>query len=226
MLGNYQHVPNARIANKSTTIVFVALYFLLLAFFIYLNSISEPAEERIRSVIGSIDVAFKGEEKTQQEHADTHYKQDKLGNAVFHAQLKQVYEAAIPLIKSEESKEGDSLRFRIPVSQLFAEKSTDIRAARQDLLDETARILIKRSSVVPTDMEISLRTSADLPKSDELGGNLDIKRLNTLVESFAAQGVPARNLFVGLSGNAENEVVFQFYVRDNFNHQFQREADK
>ncbi len=223
MLGNYQHVPNARVVNKSTTIVFVALYFLLLAFFIYLNSISEPAEERIRSVIGSIDVAFKGEQTTPQDDAEIKFKEDKLGNAVFHAQLKQVYEAAIPLIKSEESRKGDSLRFRVPISQLFAENTSNIRETREELLQDTARVLIKRSSVVPTDMEITMSLENGLPASTELAGDIAVKRLNTLVEGFIDQGVPARNVFVGLAGDGANEVVFQFFIRDNFNHQFQKE---
>jgi hypothetical protein len=224
MLGNYQHVPNARVVNKSTTIVFVALYFLLLAFFIYLNSISEPAEERIRSVIGSIDVAFKGEQTTPQDQTEIKFREDKLGNAVFHAQLKQVYEAAIPLIKSEESHKGDSLRFRVPISQLFADKDLEIRTTREELLSDTARVLIKRSSVVPTDMEITMSMKSGLPNSTELAGNIAVRRLNTLVDSFVDQGVPARNVFVGLVGDGANEVVFQFYIRDNFNHQFQKEG--
>lgn len=226
MLGNYQHVPNARIANKSTTLVFVGLYFLLLAFFIYLNSISEPAEERIRSVIGSIDIAFKGKQTLPQDTAEIRFKADKLGNAVFHAQLKQVYESAIPLIKSEESKKGDQLRFRIPINQLFSGKSAEIRDTRDQLFADASRVLIKRSSVVPTDLEITLDLKDGLPRSDDLNRNISVLRLQKLVTNFVDQGVPARNVFIGLSNEGSGEAIFKFYVRDNFNSQFQKEVSQ
>lgn len=227
MLGNYQQITRkVQTTTSSTAITFVALYFLLLAFFIYLNSISEPVEERVQSVIGSIDVTFKGEKKVQDGSDLIRFKSDQLGTAIFYAQLKQVYEAAIPLVKSEVNEKGDMLQFRIPLSQLFSGGSVDLRDNRNELLATTAAALIKRSNLVPTDMEILMDLNSELPSSENLNGNLPVKRLNTLVEGFIGQGVPARNVFMGLSNEGGNEVLFKFYIRDSFNNQFRKEAVK
>lgn len=227
MLGNYQQITRkVQTTTSSTAITFVALYFLLLAFFIYLNSISEPVEERVQSVIGSIDVTFKGEKKVQDGSDLIRFKSDQLGTAIFYVQLKQVYEAAIPLVKSEMNEKGDMLQFRIPLSQLFSGGSVDLRDNRNELLATTAAALIKRSNLVPTDMEILMDLNSELPSSENLNGNLPVKRLNTLVEEFIGQGVPARNVFMGLSNEGGNEVLFKFYIRDSFNNQFRKEAVK
>ncbi len=227
MLGNYQQITRkASATTSSTAITFVALYFLLLAFFIYLNSISEPVEEKVQSVIGSIDVAFKGKEKVEQDPDVIRFKSDQLGTAIFHAELKQVYEAAIPLVKSEVNEKGDILQFRVPLSQLFSSASAELRDNRNELLAETAATLIKRSSQVPTDMEMLMSLKSELPSPENLNGNLPIKRLNNLVEGFVAQGVPARNVFIGISNEGGDEVLFKFYIRDSFNNQFRKEAAK
>ncbi|WP_169568910.1 hypothetical protein [Sneathiella limimaris] len=223
MLGYSQQITKERTANKNTTIVFVALYFLLLAFFIYLTSISEPAEERIRSVIGSIDVTFKGKEKVQSEAQSTEFKSKDLGTATFHAELKQVYETAIPLVQSEINKQGDILQFRIPVSQIFPDGTSSVRDTREQLITRTASLLIKRSGIVPTDMEILMDVGNDLPAAAEMRGNLTVKRIDSLVTLLLDAGVPARNFFVGLTNANTDEIVFRFYIRENFNNQFRNE---
>jgi len=224
MLGLYHKVPVTRSTEKSTTLVFVGLYFLLLAFFIYLNSISEPAEERIRSVIGSIDVAFKGEDQTRPEREQKEIKGDKLGLAVFHAQLKQVFEAAIPLVKAETNEQGEQLQFTIPVSQLFPDGAVKFRENRIELFQNTARALIKRSSVEPTDMEILIDVGDALPAATDIRHSLPAKRLNRMVTYFMDQGVPARNIFVGLMQEGTGYIYFKFYIRQKFNKQFRKES--
>ena len=45
--------------SDPSVVVFLSLYLLLLAFFILLNSLSQPVAERIDAALGSIDATFR-----------------------------------------------------------------------------------------------------------------------------------------------------------------------
>jgi len=225
MLSIYHQDSKKRAVGSSTTLVFVGLYFLLLAFFIYLNSLSVPVEEKINSVIGSIDVAFKGKEELSQQPEDNSQSSDKLGLATFHAELKQVYETSIPLVQSEINEAGDQLQFTIPISQLFPDGVVHFRENRTELFQNTARVLIKRSNIKPTDMEILIGVGSDFPTANEVRESLAIKRANSLVQNFIKEGVPSRSVFIGLAEEGEEQVYFKFYERSSFNNQFRKEAN-
>jgi hypothetical protein len=226
MLETPPHQKETRHGSNSTALVFVSLYFLLLAFFIYLNSISVPTEERIRDVIGSVDVAFKGNDVSHPVSMQNTIEGADLGISRFHAQLRQVYEASIPLVENEVNEEGDQLQFRIPISQLFARGDFQYRENREELFDATAQILIKRGNVEPTDMEILIDTGNTLPNGDEIKGNLEVKRISTIVNAFVERGVASRNVFIGLSEEGTEMVTFKFYVRKTFQNLFVKEAGK
>ncbi len=209
-------------AGSSTAIIYVSLYFLLLAFFMYLHSISAPTEEKVKQVIGSIDFAFKGIEQKQKTIRATKLTGDELGLAVFHAELKKVYETAIPLIESKISKKGTELRFTLPATQLFASNIATLREARNELFEEAARILIKRSAVAPTDMEIMIDAGERLPSGRDFGADLATQRLNALINTFLEKGVPARHMFIGMKSGQTSDISFRFYTRNNHQSQFRK----
>ncbi|MFT6559256.1 hypothetical protein [Sneathiella sp.] len=209
--------------GANTPIIYVSLYFLLLAFFIYLHSISEPKEEKVQQVIGSIDFAFKGIKQKQATSEPKELTGDELGLAVFHAQLKKVYETAIPLIESKINQAGDELQFVVPISQLFSNQSATLRNTRDALFSDAAMVLIKRSHAAPTDMEILIDAGEFLPTSAELKDNINAMRLSNLVESFLEGGVPARNIFIGMKSGQTNNVYFRFYLRSSTKRQFRDE---
>ncbi|MBE7638312.1 hypothetical protein GUA87_15750 [Sneathiella sp. P13V-1] len=213
-----------RHGNNNTAIVFVSLYFLLLAFFIYLTSISVPKEDRIQKVIGSIEVTFSGEKVTPSYISEPNVPGSDLGLAQFHAELRQVFEAAIPLVENEVNEEGAQLLFRVPVSQLYVRGEVAYRENREELFSEVARILVKRASVQPTDVELLYDQSINLPKSNSLEGDLSVKRLGHLVSSFLDKGVAKRNIFIGLGEQGRDEVIFRFYERNAVTNLFFEEA--
>ncbi|GLQ07394.1 flagellar motor protein MotB [Sneathiella chinensis] len=208
---------------NATAMVYASLYFLLLAFFIYLYSVSVPREDRVKQVIGSIDIAFKGDPKpSSNERALVG---DELGLSSFHEEVRRVFDAEIPLVESELSDTGDSLRFRVPVSQIFADQEQNIRLARAGLFTETARLLVKRVGVAPTDLEILMDTGSALPTADNIAENLTARRLNALVSRFLEQGVPSRNIFIGLTQEGNNQISFRFYDRDTSAPQFRPKGE-
>ncbi|GEM_PF-2733676 len=218
-IGTGNHKP-----GSSTAIIYVSLYFLLLAFFIYLHSISAPTEEKVKQVIGSIDFAFKGIKQQEKLVKAKELSGDEMGLAAFHAQLKRVYETAIPLIESKVNQKGDELQFALPASQLFASGSPTLRETRNELFEDASRILIKRSGVAPTDMEILIDAGERLPSADQVASSIQAMRLTALVNSFLDSGVPARNIFVGMKSGKEDKIRFRFYIRERRENQFRREG--
>ena len=216
--------PGQRKQGSSTAIIYVSLYFLLLAFFIYLHSISAPTEEKVKQVIGSIDFAFKGIKQQENLVKAKELSGDEMGLAAFHAQLKRVYETAIPLIESKVNQKGDELQFVLPASQLFASGSPILRETRNELFEDASRILIRRSSVAPTDMEILIDAGERLPSAQQVESNIDAMRLTALVNSFLESGVPARNIFVGMKSGKEEKIRFRFYIRERRENQFRKEG--
>ncbi len=208
--------------NSNTPIIYVSLYFLLLAFFIYLHSISEPVEEKVQQVIGSIDFAFKGVKQKNKASDRSTLSGDEFGLGVFHAEIKKVYETAIPLIESNVNKKGDELQFVVPISQLFKNGSAELRSTRDELFVDASRILIKRSGVTPTDMEILIDAGDELPSASDASTNVSALQVNALVNSFLSNGVPGRNVFVGMMSEGTGNVYFKFYIRTSFEKQFRK----
>lgn len=214
-----------RKSNSNTPIIYVSLYFLLLAFFIYLHSISEPVEEKVQQVIGSIDFAFKGIKQKNKSSDRSKLTGDDFGLGVFHAEIKKVYETAIPLIESNVNKKGDELQFVVPISQLFKNGTAELRSTRDELFIDTSRILIKRSGVTPTDMEILIDAGHVLPSAQNASTNVPALQVNALVNSFISNGVPGRNIFVGMMSEGTGNVYFKFYIRSSFENQFRKIED-
>lgn len=209
-------------AKGNVAIVYVSLYFLLIAFFIYLHSISAPNEDKVQQVIGSIDFAFKGLEQKNKIDTKDKLTGDEFGLAVFHAEIKRVFETAIPLIESRVNEKGDELQFVVPIAQLFGAGSAALRSTRDELFSEAARILIKRSGITPTDMEILIDAGDKLPAGEEAKASIDIQRVNALVTSFLENGVPGRNIFIGMMSEGTGNIYFKFYIRSSFENQFRK----
>ena len=68
-------------------VIFVSLYLLLLAFFIFLHSISVMQEDRVRTVLGSVQVAFNGLSRDTPADRQKKLSGEEQGTQAFHAKL-------------------------------------------------------------------------------------------------------------------------------------------
>ncbi|PHQ71278.1 MAG: hypothetical protein COB93_03545 [Sneathiella sp.] len=209
-----------------TAVVFVSLYLLLLAFFIFLHSVSVPQEERARSVLGSISLAFKGLSKETPAEKQKTLSGEEQGTQEFHAKLRNVFETAVPLVESRVTRDGTRLQFSVPVDQLFNRGSDGLRDLKQEFLDDVAGALIRRNQNTATDLEILIGAGLRLPTDGDIENNLATARVNNLVQQLLSLGVPSRNLSIGMEEGDAGLVHFSFFLRSSLNFQFQPDGDR
>lgn len=210
--------PKAR--KETTSIIFVSLYMLLLAFFIFLQSISVFKEERVRSVLGSVEVAFQGFSRDTPAEQQKKRAGEEQGMQAFHAKLKTVFETAVPLIEAETRDEGTRLQLSLPLSQLFGTGSTEPRESLESFFDDVAATLIARDRDLSTEMEILIETGVALPALSGADRDLATRRLTALLRLFTDKGVPARNLSIGIAPGEGRRIHFSFFPRKGLGYQF------
>jgi hypothetical protein len=211
---------------NGTAVVFVSLYLLLLAFFIFLHSISVPQEERIRDVLGSVNIAFKGLSKDTPSDERRTLSGEEQGTQQFHAKLRNVFETAVPLVESRILAEGDRLQFSVPLDQLFNYGTVELRDLKDEFLTAVAETLISRNNNIATDLEILIGAGIRLPEGGSITDNLPGKRVETLAQMFLEKGVPSRNISIGLEEGDAGLVHFSFFLRPSLNYQFQPNGER
>ncbi|TNE38965.1 MAG: hypothetical protein EP348_04200 [Alphaproteobacteria bacterium] len=209
--------------GNGTPVIFVSLYLLLLAFFIFLHSISVLKEERIRSVLGSVNIAFQGLSQETPADRQKSLSGEEQGTQEFQAKLLNVFETAVPLVESHTTDGGTRLQFDVPVDRIFEKDSDQLNGGMAGFLTDVAAALIQRNSNVATDLEIMIGTGPSLPSTEEIADNLANKRVGRLIEKMLAFGVPSRNLSVALEEGDAGLLHFSFFLRPGLTFRFRPE---
>ena len=209
--------------KNANAFIFVSLYLLLLAFFIFLHSVSVLQEERVRTVLGSVNIAFAGLSRDTPADRQKKLSGEEQGTQAFHAKLKNVFETAVPLVESRFTKGGTRLQFSVPVRQLFAYRSLELRDTLETFLEEVAATLIARNNNVATDLEIRIGTGVALPELATVSHNIAAQRVSHLSELLMEEGVPSRNISIGMEAGDAGLIHFSFFLRPTLSFQFRPE---
>ena len=116
------------------------------------------------------------------------------------------------------------MQFSVPIQQLFAYGSLDLRDTKKSFLNDVATTLISRNRNIATDVEILIGTGINLPDLSGISDNLAGKRVSVLAQSLMDQGVPSRNISIGLEAGDAGLVHFSFYLRPSLTFQFRPES--
>lgn len=224
--GSYKPPQDAPTSGGGTAVIFVSLYLLLLAFFIFLHSISVPKEERIRSVLGSVNIAFKGLSKDTPADKQKTLSGEEQGTQQFHAKLRNVFETEVPLVASKVTEKGTRLQFSVPLGKLFKRGGLELRDLKDEFLADVASALIRRNANVATDVEILIGTGPRLPTSTESANDLASNRVDKLARHLRSQGVPSRNISIGLEEGDAGLVHFSFFLRPTLTFQFRPDGER
>ncbi|MFC4270620.1 hypothetical protein GQF03_02725 [Sneathiella chungangensis] len=210
--------------KNANSVVFVSLYLLLLAFFIFLHSISVMQEDRIRTVLGSVNIAFNGLSRDTPADRQKKLSGEEQGTQAFHAKLKNVFETAVPLVESRVTRGGTRLQFSVPIRQLFAYRSLELRDSLGSFIEDVAATLILRNRNIATDLEIMIGTGLNLPGLEEMPTDLAPQRVSYLAQTLMDKGVPSRNISIGMAAGDAGLIHFSFFLRPTLEFQFRPET--
>ncbi|MAZ34348.1 MULTISPECIES: flagellar motor protein MotB [Thalassospira] len=193
--------------------LFLALYLLLLAFFILLNTISTFEEVKTREVQESLSSAFAAilppttslQTVTSIEGPvvaaeDT---QDKLGS---------LFQTAIKVVRVQVIQPGTLMEVIMHVEQLFDPNSILIRERQNEFMDQLAEVLADESGYASYEMEMVMGSEVGSKGTVEIENNLQIGRAGAFARDLIDRGAPENNLYVGIDPGADPFIVtFRFF---------------
>ena len=199
--------------TNAAVALFLALYLLLLAFFILLNTISTFEEVKTREVQESLSSAFAAilppttslQTVTSIEGPvvaaeDT---QDKLGS---------LFQTAIKVVRVQVLQPGTLMEVIMHVDQLFDPNSILIRERQDELMDQLAEVLADESGYASYQMEMVMGSELGSKGTVEIENNLQIGRAGAFARDLIDRGAPEKNVYVGIDPGADPFIVtFRFF---------------
>lgn len=194
-------------STDATTLAFLALYLIVLAFFLMLTAIATPSAERARAAVGSLATTFRGIAEV-----DIGARPESGGDAlagrfgVFAQGLRRLIETALPLALVVPDHLGREMRLAMAADALFMPDSADLRAEVRPVVERLAGLLAAPRSGEAVATEV-LITAARGP-----GRALAIARAAGLVETLVGMGAPAVGLSAGIVPGASGRLNLVFRI--------------
>ncbi|OSQ44041.1 flagellar motor protein MotB [Thalassospira alkalitolerans] len=204
--------PPSPPANGAVAL-FLALYLLLLAFFILLNTISTFEEVKTREVQESLSSAFAAilppttslQTVTSLEGpvAAAEATQDKLGS---------LFKTAIKVVRVQVIQPGTLMEVIMHVDQLFDNNSILIRERQSDFMDQLTEVLSDDGGYSSYEMEMVMGSEVGSKGTVEIENNLQIARAGAFARDLIDRGAPEQHLYVGIDPGADPFIVtFRFF---------------
>jgi len=193
--------------------LFLSLFLLLLAFFIFLNSISSFEAGKSDRVIASIRASFPG--FGEQGEGPGILDADRIGavEPSLSARLTEAFKFTFPRLALNFVDEGERIRVDIPLDHLFVPNSTQPRAALRVLSSRLAKVLADPNT--KQDLETRILFGYRDPDGRIANDARTLRRATTAIESMLAAGGDKRMMSVGLEPGHVSEVRFIFQVSPN-----------
>ena len=206
--------------GESGLVVLLCLYLVLLAFFILLNSMTQPDPRRTRDVLESVHEAFEQEVRpvlpplpAQQPAPDS----DR-AVATLAAALSALLGELGRLEVSAEPRGASVLRLELESGSLFEAGAARPRASELGLLDSMAAAL-SEAPLSGFHVEVEVLHGIDRlfaqPDQGSAGPPLAVARGGALVRALVDRGVPAERLAAGLLPGAAGSLQFLFRLYDS-----------
>lgn len=213
-----EHIEElARQSGKRHTSLslFLALYLMLLAFFITLLSLSHFEEERSARAVDSVNAAFNRFETTS-----LGLFTGDAGVAVQEARawydaVAGVLEAEIPASKITYRSQGRIMEVTLPAEALFVPGESRVRDAHLRLLDRMVAGVNAAPDGYRYVMEFVI--GSDYPTGDllPLGETLAVARAGTLARIMVQRGAPAGSVVVGVAAGLEGLARMTFTMTED-----------
>ncbi len=214
MSDSEDEVPTAPLTPDQGVWLFLALYLLLLAFFILLNAISETADARVSAAVKSVKEAFQDRRPESDEFVDiAENPESLLVSEDYIENVKAVFSTSLNETGFHESLSGDLLRVSVPMEVFFPPGSATMQPSVSKLFEALAASLSAPVSGERRQLEIVLGTGSEMPGGSDVGNALEIRRAGSLARALRARGLPPGSLTTGVHPGDPEIMEMTFYTR-------------
>ena len=202
------------VENGSTVMVSLSLYLIILAFFILMNAISHPEDQRAKGVLDSISSTFKSFPRSFVAPLDLSVGGAGFSDAAgFEDSIRELFESAFPLVRITPSVWYNQIEVTLPVDSLFAPGQAKIQGRNEPMLDRLAKILSRRAPGLRFELEALLSSPPlgnDTPHSDSA---LYVERAGAIARELSARGVPPAHISAGIEERDPEWLRLLFMIR-------------
>jgi len=204
--------PPSPPANGAVAL-FLALYLLLLAFFILLNTISTFEEVKTREVQESLSSAFAAIlPPTTSLQTVTSIEGPVVAAEDMQEKLGQLFETAIKVVRVEVIQPGKLMEIIMHVDQLFDPNSILIRERQASFMKQLASVLADDEGYASYEMEMVMGSQIETKGVIEIENNLQIARAGSFARELIDAGAPENHLYVGIDPGADPFIAtFRFF---------------
>ncbi|MGB0683147.1 MAG: flagellar motor protein MotB [Magnetovibrionaceae bacterium] len=200
--------------GDGTIALFLALYLVVLAFFILLVTISSLEETRSEAVMDSLTSTFTTILPPATELQDFASRDgDVIAAQEFQQDVTNLFTTTIRVAKVDVIQPGRLMRVSFPTSVLFAENEARLRPGQVGLVDRLVSTLSGRAAGLRHDLEFVVgsryTTGVNLP----VGQTLQMARAGEFARSILARGAPPDSISIGLKPGAEDQITLWFFIR-------------
>lgn len=206
-------IPKRRQNQGNLAALLVALYLVLLAFFILLNAISKKDTTRSQKVVDSLQDTFT-RPVTQEIEAPEWLEEPGLDAVVqdFFDELEAALSVLAPLEKLEIIRRLDSITVRLPTGQLFVEEQVALRPAQALAIERFSGIILRWKDTIRLEIEMLIGTRS--LQTDGPAMALAISRSGTLARALLSNGIAASHINPGLDPAMQGMTEITFVVRE------------
>jgi len=204
--------------SASISQVFLSLFLLLLAFFVFLNSISSFEKNKSYDVAKSVRANFANfAGKGDNIDLIGKVKNDKI-NANTVKILENTFNFVVPTIAVKQHHQADNIEFKIPLKSLFVLSSGLLTKKAKVILKEIGGVLKLKGDKQPIKLEIFMGyrfLSSGLKLDEEVKS-----KVTFLVDTLLQSGAPKGLFSIGLEPGNKEEIRFRFSIvqRQNGHH--------
>ena len=213
-----QRIEKKEHNSASISQVFLSLFLLLLAFFVFLNSISSFEKNKSYDVAKSVRANFANfAGKGDNIDLIGKVKNDKI-NANTVKILENTFNFVVPTIAVKQHHQADNIEFKIPLKSLFVLSSGLPTKKAKVILNEIGGVLKLKGGKQPIKLEIFMGyrfLSSGLKLDEEVKS-----KVTFLVDTLLQSGAPKGLFSIGLEPGNQEEIRFRFSIvqRQNDHH--------
>ena len=202
-------------ALGASVVQFLALYLLILAFFIWLVSLARFEGVKSLAVINSLKSTFETKEKEEERDITTIITSKILSSKQFEDNIRGLFSTLLGVEKVEAPTPGQNMRVVMRSDTLFEKEKTKIKEFNYKFMDRVVASLSERPPGYHFDVEFIVRSKQDSSGYGTLPTDqtLQMARAGNFVRTMLARGAPPDSVSIGVREGNPERIVLWFHIR-------------